>query len=465
MVSQCQASSTNAQPVSAQDAARWMRSRATLPQRLLLGMALAATCLLSARASAQDRMYWADSEAGEVWSAHTDGGGAQALPIALIEPIDVAVDGCAAKIYVIDAGNNTILWADLDGMNSSVRVSGVGNGATRLAIDHAGNGLYWTDNHPTTPNLAKVYRANLDGSSAAPLVTGLNQAAGIALDIAAGRIFVSEMAAKRIRRFDLTGAALTDLVSGPSVGTPSTIALDVGGGRVYWADNAGFIRSTDFAGLAPQSITLGTPNSSLALDLENDKAYYSHDAANTSLRRRNMNGTPPIEILYPTAGSGAGGLENIEGLNLLVAAPSGRAYCTPGTSTNGCVAMISASGGPSASATSGFTLTASNVEGQKNGLFFYGVNGPIVSPWGASSSYLCVAAPTQRTVGLSSGGTLGACNGNLSVDFLSFVAANPGAVGVPLSSGQIVRAQAWYRDPPSPKTTSLSNAIVWTMCP
>lgn len=459
MVSQRQASFAYARYPSAHGC---MSSGAALSQRLLLGAALAATCLLSAPASAQDRMYWADSESGEVWSAHTDGSNAQALPIALIEPIDVAVDGCGAKIYVIDAGNNTILWADLNGTNSSVRVSGVGNGATRLAIDHAGNGLYWTDNHPMTPNLAKVYRANLDGSSPAPLVgTGLNKAAGIALDIAAGRIYVSEMAAKRIRRFDLTGAPLTDLVSGPSVGTPSTIALDVAGGRAYWADNAGFIRSTDFAGLAPQSITLATPNSSLALDLENDKAYYSHDAASTSLRRINMNGTGPVEILY----SGPNGVENIEGVNVLVAAPSGRAYCTPGTSTNGCVARISATGGPSASATSGFTLTASNVEGQKNGLFFYGVNGPIVSPWGTSSSYLCVAAPTQRTNGLSSGGTPGACDGSLSLDFLAFVAANPGAVGVPLSAGQVVRAQTWYRDPPSPKTTNLSDALVWTMCP
>lgn len=45
-------------------------------------------------------------------------------------------------------------------------------------------------------------------------------------------------------------------------------------------------------------------------------------------------------------------------------------YCTPSTTTNGCVPSISDVGIPSASAVSGFEVTITGVEGQKTGLLF-----------------------------------------------------------------------------------------------
>lgn len=141
-------------------------------------------------------------------------------------------------------------------------------------------------------------------------------------------------------------------------------------------------------------------------------------------------------------------------------------YCTSGTSTNGCVPTMSASGTPSAAATSGFTLTASSIEGQKSGLIFYGVSGPKASIWSpGSNSYLCLKAPTQRTPSANSGGTLNLCDGVLSIDFLDYVATHPGALGSPFSAGDLVWVQAWYRDPPAPNTTNLSNGLQFTMCP
>jgi hypothetical protein len=32
-------------------------------------------------------------------------------------------------------------------------------------------------------------------------------------------------------------------------------------------------------------------------------------------------------------------------------------------------------------------------------------------------------------------------------------------------AGTICDAQCWYRDPPAPGTTNLSDALQWTMCP
>jgi hypothetical protein len=67
--------------------------------------------------------------------------------------------------------------------------------------------------------------------------------------------------------------------------------------------------------------------------------------------------------------------------------------------------------------------------------------------------------------GLVSGGTANACDGAYSQDWLAFVAANPTALGAPYSAGQVVNAQAWYRDPPASKTTNLSNALEFTLAP
>ena len=141
-------------------------------------------------------------------------------------------------------------------------------------------------------------------------------------------------------------------------------------------------------------------------------------------------------------------------------------YCTSSTTTSSCHPAMSASGTPSAAAASGFTLTCSAVEAQKSGLIFYGINGPNAALWAAgNTSTLCVKAPTQRTTTQNSGGVIGTCSGSLSIDFLAFLAANPGAVGAPASAGQQFHSQAWFRDPAAVKTTNLSDGLSFAMCP
>ncbi|NUP97414.1 MAG: calcium-binding protein [Planctomycetaceae bacterium] len=141
-------------------------------------------------------------------------------------------------------------------------------------------------------------------------------------------------------------------------------------------------------------------------------------------------------------------------------------YCTAGTSTNGCTATMGAVGTPSASAGAGFTLFASNVEGQKSGLIFYGLDNAGFTPvaWGTGSSFLCVKSPTQRSTATNSGGTANACDGTLALDW-NTLATNPTVLGFPFTAGQQVFAQAWYRDPPSPKSTALSNAVEFVVEP
>lgn len=149
--------------------------------------------------------------------------------------------------------------------------------------------------------------------------------------------------------------------------------------------------------------------------------------------------------------------------------PPVESYCTAGTAsfgTSSCVARTSALGWPSATASSGFNVFATDLPGQKTSVFFYGVTGRAATPWAfGSTSVVCVAAPHQRMGTFNSNGNGGFCDGMIWMDWLAFVAGSATVLGEPLSPGTVVNVQAWYRDPPSPKASNLSNALEFTLAP
>jgi formylglycine-generating enzyme required for sulfatase activity len=151
----------------------------------------------------------------------------------------------------------------------------------------------------------------------------------------------------------------------------------------------------------------------------------------------------------------------------LAHAQSPTPYCTAGTSTNGCTPSINANVQPNTANTAGCVITTSGVEGQKQGIVFYGVDntGFTPAPWGAgSTSFRCVKPPTTRIGSpLNSGGTAGLCDGSYVINWDAFQAANPTALGNPWVLGDKVFVQSWYRDPSAVKTSNLSNAIELTL--
>jgi hypothetical protein len=276
---------------------------------------------------------------------------------------------------------------------------------------------------------------------------------------------------------------------GPSAGVADAwIAHYDGAGTQAWIRQLGTsvgdeIRAMAFqgtSGVYVGGLTSGSLGGTNAGSSDAWLARYSH--AGTQVWIRQM-GTTGADWIYGAATFASGGVYaggwtqgSLGGPSLglqdawlgLYDAVAGSSYCTAGTSTNGCVPAISGVGAPSATAVNGFTVGVSGVEGQKSGIVFYGINnsGWTPLPWASgSSSFLCVKPPTQRTPAQNSGGTAGQCNGNLALDWNAFRAANPTALGSPFAAGQHIYAQGWYRDPPAPKTTSLSNALDFTLLP
>jgi hypothetical protein len=144
-------------------------------------------------------------------------------------------------------------------------------------------------------------------------------------------------------------------------------------------------------------------------------------------------------------------------------------YCTAKLNSLGCTPTIGFSGVPSATAGSGFIVTATNVINNKNGLLFYGVTGQVAGPFQGGT--LCVKPPIKRTGSINSGGNPppNDCSGIYALDMNAF-AVSPGPP-IPLAAlqlpGTVVDCQWWGRDPgfAAPNNTTLSNGLEYTVCP
>lgn len=136
-------------------------------------------------------------------------------------------------------------------------------------------------------------------------------------------------------------------------------------------------------------------------------------------------------------------------------------FCAGKVNSLGCTPFVSFSGLLSASSGAPFLIAANDVINQKNGLMFYG-RSPASTPFQGGTK--CVADPVQRTASQSSGGSSGGadCTGSFVFDFNAFVASG---VDPSLVAGVKLYAQFWSRDPASPSTTSLSNAVQFVINP
>lgn len=155
-------------------------------------------------------------------------------------------------------------------------------------------------------------------------------------------------------------------------------------------------------------------------------------------------------------------------LNLGQQATTG-AYCTAKTSSIGCVPEIGWSGVPSASASSGFLVSAADAVNQKPGLLFYGLNGSRAAAFAGGLN--CVAPPVRRgLIAYSSGSALPAldCSGVYSIDLNAFASGALGGSPDPALAvaGAHVHCQWWGRDVGAPpNNTQLSTALQYVVGP
>jgi len=139
--------------------------------------------------------------------------------------------------------------------------------------------------------------------------------------------------------------------------------------------------------------------------------------------------------------------------------PEPVSYCTSKLNSAGCTPSIGSTGLPSASAGSGFVISTTDEVENKFGKHYYSTTGASNAPF--QGGFLCLEPPLVRTPVQNSGGT-SPCGGVYMIDFNAYIASGKDPSLVP---GQQVWVQTWSRDPASPSTTSLSDALSFTICP
>jgi hypothetical protein len=145
--------------------------------------------------------------------------------------------------------------------------------------------------------------------------------------------------------------------------------------------------------------------------------------------------------------------------------PTFATYCASSTtSIPGCSAAVTASGTPSLGNPAGFVISSGSIPGgNRIGALYFSDQARAATPFGTQGGFICVATPPGYvlTAPTKNGGTAGVCNGSLSSSLQAMLAANSSIAVV----GKTLRAAFLFRDPGSPDTFGLSNAIEFSVCP
>jgi hypothetical protein len=144
---------------------------------------------------------------------------------------------------------------------------------------------------------------------------------------------------------------------------------------------------------------------------------------------------------------------------ILAAATNPSTYCTSKVNSQGCSPAIASTGTPSLTGADDFHVTCSQVINNKSGLMYWGFN-PKAAPFLGGTQ--CVASPTIRTPIQTSGGNAGPDDCSGTFDF-HFSHAYMGTI--PLSAGQAIFCEYWYRDPSASFTVGLSNGLAAEILP
>ncbi|MFN0136776.1 MAG: dockerin type I domain-containing protein [Phycisphaerae bacterium] len=182
-----------------------------------------------------------------------------------------------------------------------VTLSAPGGGLRSLAIDSSASKIYWSD-----VDQFAIRRSNLDGSNVEDVITtGLVFPAAIALDTAAGKIYWGDGVENTISRANLDGTSVEPLLETPFF---RGLTIDGGAGKMYWTTSLsptrGDIRRANLDG-SDVEILVSTPSgsfkpASLAIHRALGVMYWT-DMALDTVHRANLDGSnsQPIRTTAP----------------------------------------------------------------------------------------------------------------------------------------------------------------------
>jgi len=275
---------------------------------LLAGVLLGLCCAPAAQAASQ--VYWGNYGGSPATISYADlggtgGGDVNTVGATVEEPLGLAIDASAGRVYWANDAAPQISFASLaGGGGADLNTTGVAaNPLAGIAVDPAGGRLYWGNVSPDA-----ISFANLDGGGAGYLGisgTTVERPIGVAVDPAAGKIYWSnDEPANRISVANLDGSGARDLDTGAAnVERPFGVAVD--GGRIYWANwNSSTISFANLDGSGGGDLTItGTEvdrPSGIAIDPAAGRIYWTSYTTN-KISYANLDGSGGGDLIPPGA--------------------------------------------------------------------------------------------------------------------------------------------------------------------
>jgi PKD repeat protein len=238
------------------------------------------------------KMYVTNQGNNTISCANLDGTGTQILtiPAGILDgPIDI--DIAQGKMYVIDSVHVAVAnvdgteWKSLGTLGGALLPGGI----MGIAVDATHGKMYVLENHD------RVIRANLDGTGAEDLgsLNGtLNGTHSIALDVARGKMYVTNGGGNSVSRANLDGTGGENLRDLNGTVGPYDIALDLIHDKMYVLTALSTLIRANLDGTGAEDLGSGEwPGpSGIALDVRGNKMYVVCNSLGSAVVSANLNG-------------------------------------------------------------------------------------------------------------------------------------------------------------------------------
>lgn len=184
-------------------------------------------------------LFWSDLNTKDLYTLPLGNNlGSTTLPVPLQvaqpigwQPVAVAVDWVADKLYVADAFGQKINVFELDGRYQAIVIGNNMSEPTDIALDPTRGYMFVAENK-------RIFRTTMDGMEMTDLVTdAIYKASGLAVDLATRRIFWCDWWVDSIGSVDYDGRNRFLSVLGAS-NIPATSRLAVFERTLYWTAGA-----------------------------------------------------------------------------------------------------------------------------------------------------------------------------------------------------------------------------------
>jgi len=193
------------------------------------------------------------------------------------------------EVFFIDYGSGFINKLAADGSGTVTPVLDInGKAGPGLAYDAVNGKIYFSDFEVT--GTGNIWRCNLDGSNLVAIVSNLTDPYGVALDVAAGKVYwVDDLG--NVSRANLDGSAQEiGLVNIPS-GQMRAISLDPANNKMYFYEvNLENLYVANMDGTNPAILFSGVYGYAIEVDGQNGKIYFD-DQNSATLVIANLDGT------------------------------------------------------------------------------------------------------------------------------------------------------------------------------